>query len=65
MGLMASLLFFGYILVLGFAASKIRAESGCRTPISYPTSACSSWPPWVDLPCRATGMLVATMPAAS
>jgi hypothetical protein len=35
MGLLASLLFFGYMLVLGFASSKIRAE--CGAPYSYLT----------------------------
>lgn len=35
MGLTASLLFFGYMLVLGFASSKIRAE--CGAPFSYLT----------------------------
>jgi hypothetical protein len=35
MGMAASLLFFGYMLVLGFAASKLRAE--CGAPFSYIT----------------------------
>lgn len=35
MGAMASLLFFGYMLVCGFAASKIRAE--CGAPFAYLT----------------------------
>jgi hypothetical protein len=35
MGAMASLLFFGYMLVCGFAASKIRAE--CGAPFGYLT----------------------------
>lgn len=35
MGVMASLLFFGYMLVCGFAASKIRAE--CGAPFGYLT----------------------------
>ncbi len=35
MGLAASLLFFSYMLVVGFAASKIRAE--CGAPYSYIT----------------------------
>jgi hypothetical protein len=35
MGLTASLLFFGYMLVLGFATSKIRAE--CGAPFAYLT----------------------------
>jgi hypothetical protein len=35
MGLKASLLFFSYMLVVGFAASKIRAE--CGAPFSYIT----------------------------
>jgi hypothetical protein len=35
MGVKASLLFFGYMMVLGFATSKIRAE--CGTPAAYLT----------------------------
>lgn len=35
MGLTAGLLFFGYLLIVGFAASKIRAE--CGAPFSYMT----------------------------
>jgi hypothetical protein len=35
MGMTASLLFFGYMLVVGFAASKLRAE--CSAPFSYIT----------------------------
>ncbi len=35
MGLKASLLFFGYMLICGFAASKIRAE--CGAPFGYLT----------------------------
>lgn len=35
MGMAASLLFFGYMLVVGFAAGKIRAE--CGAPYSYIT----------------------------
>ena len=35
MGVKASLLFFGYIMILGFATSKIRAE--CGSPLAYLT----------------------------
>ncbi|MEI7436202.1 MAG: DUF6785 family protein [bacterium] len=64
MGAMASLLFFGYVLVCGFAATKIRAEMGA--PWSYMT-------PYFGLQFVAavggfavfhsTGMLVATIAA--
>ena len=64
MGLLASLLFFGYMLVLGFAASKIRAETGA--PFAYMT-------PYFGMQFvaavggfavfKSTGMLVATIAA--
>ena len=64
MGAVASLLFFGYMLVCGFAASKIRAE--CGAPFSYMT-------PYYGMQFVAaiggfavfnsTGMLVATIAA--
>lgn len=64
MGVGAGLLFFGYMLVLGFAASKLRAE--CGAPFSYMT-------PYYGMQFVAavggfavfgsTGMLVATIAA--
>jgi len=62
MGLKASLLFFGWILVCGLTASKIRAEAGL--PYGY-------WMPWLSMmfvsalggfvTFGATGMLVAAI----
>ncbi len=62
MGALASLLFFGYMLIIGFAGSKIRAE--CGLPFGY-------WAPYFNMMFLsavggfvvfgATGMLVATM----
>jgi hypothetical protein len=64
MGALASLLFFGYMLVCGFAASKIRAE--CGAPFAYLT-------PYFGMQFvaavggfavfKSTGMLVATIGA--
>ncbi len=64
MGVAAGLIFFGYMLVLGFAASKLRAE--CGAPFSYMT-------PYYGMQFVAavggfavfgsTGMLVATIAA--
>lgn len=64
MGVSASLLFFGYMLVCGFAASKIRAE--CGAPFGYLT-------PYYGMQFvaaiggfavfKSTGMLVATIAA--
>jgi hypothetical protein len=64
MGAVASLLFFGYMLICGFAASKIRAE--CGAPLAYMT-------PYFGMQFVAaiggfavfnsTGMLVATIAA--
>jgi hypothetical protein len=64
MGVLASLLFFGYMLTCGFAASKIRAE--CGAPFGYLT-------PYYGMQFvaaiggfalfKSTGMLVATIAA--